>query len=167
MNSKVKINKHKISWNNIINSNQNKSILKQKIKNELNLRIASILLLFVIIFSSLSLQLNKKWDAPESAKKLKNPVTVSDESLVAGKHCMLSNVNHAMETAAGVMVLKPQILMRLAKTLQKKILKAKLMERYTGKLLKAEIQCLHSKQNFQMINVGMLSITSEHLQKNK
>ncbi len=59
--------------------------MQQKNKIGLSVISAFLLLSFIIFLSSFSLQQNKKWDAPESAKKLKNPVAADDASLAAGK----------------------------------------------------------------------------------
>lgn len=45
----------------------------------------SLLLPLSLMLCSYIFQANEPWVAPESAKKLKNPVEVNDESLAAGK----------------------------------------------------------------------------------
>ena len=67
--------------------------MKLKNKFKLNPQVGLFTLLFVFISAcSTHAQEVKKWDAPESSKKLKNTVAVNDENNAAGKalyakHC--------------------------------------------------------------------------------
>ena len=64
--------------------------MKQRTNNNVNIS-RGLLLISFLLFGSM-IQDKKKWIAPESAKKMKNPVAVDKESLAEGKmlyskHC--------------------------------------------------------------------------------
>ncbi|MCX6290790.1 MAG: cytochrome c [Bacteroidetes bacterium] len=56
-----------------------------KLENKFNKKIVLPLITICFIAVAALAQQNKKWDAPETAKKEKNPVTVNNENLADGK----------------------------------------------------------------------------------
>jgi len=61
-------------------------------RKKTNTKLATLALTFMLCAGIVIAQEVKKWDAPESSKKTKNPVAANDENLAAGKtlyakHC--------------------------------------------------------------------------------
>ena len=59
--------------------------MKTNLKLKSVLGIGSVMLILFLGLNSFDLQQEKKWEAPESAKKMKNPVASNDASIAEGK----------------------------------------------------------------------------------
>jgi mono/diheme cytochrome c family protein len=65
--------------------------MRLKINRRFNLIAGALTLVFGLFMVCTTHAQDKKWVAPESSKKLKNPVAVNDESMEAGKALYLKH----------------------------------------------------------------------------